>query len=327
MLNSRPARVFRRSLLRAIPTVVGVVLAGFFLMQWVSGDAADVIAAESGSATAAGMASMRSQFGLDQPVLTRLGHYLVNLFTLDLGLSPRFNLPVADLVFSRLGNTVLLMTSALATALALGILLGALMAGFAGKWQDRAISALALLLYSTPGFWLGLMAIILLSVHLEWLPPGGVTTLGANYSGMAHAVDVARHLVLPTLALAGFYIALFSRLTRAAMLEVTRQDFVRTARAKGVSPLGVALRHVLRNALVPVTTVAGLNFGTLLGGAVVVETVFSWPGLGRLAYDSIMGRDYVVLLGILVLSSLLVIVVNIAVDTLQTVLDPRIRVH
>jgi peptide/nickel transport system permease protein len=327
MLRSRPARVLGRSILQAIPTVIGVVLASFFLMQWVPGDAADVIATESGSATAAGMAAMRGQFGLDQPVLTQLGHYLVNLATLNLGVSPRFNLPVADLILSRLGNTVLLMASSLATALVLGIALGTLMASFVGKWQDRVISALALLLYSTPGFWLGLMAIILLSVHLGWLPPGGVSTLGANYTGIAYVLDVGRHLVLPTLALAGFYIAIFSRLTRAAMLEVSRQDFVRTARAKGVSPLGVATRHVLRNALVPVTTVAGLNFGTLLGGAVVVETVFSWPGLGRLAYDSIMGRDYVVLMGILVLSSLLVIVVNIAVDLLQTVLDPRIRVR
>jgi peptide/nickel transport system permease protein len=203
------------------------------------------------------------------------------------------------------------MGSALACALAAGIALGAVMAGFAGRWLDRALSLAALLLYSTPGFWLGLMAIILLSVKLGWLPPGGVSTIGSSATGWAHVLDVARHLVLPTLALTGFYVAIFARLTRASMLEVNRQDFVRTAHAKGLTPRAVALRHVLRNALIPVTTVAGLNVGT--------------PGLGRLAYESVMARDYVVLLGILVLSSLLVIVANIVVDLLQSVLDPRIR--
>lgn len=321
----RSLSVLGRSLLQAVPTVIGVVLLSFFLLQAVPGDAADVIAAESGSATEASMAALRSHFGLDQPVLQQLGAYLRDLATLNLGVSPRYNLPVSELIFSRLGNTVLLMGSALACALAAGIALGAVMAGFAGRWLDRALSLAALLLYSTPGFWLGLMAIILLSVKLGWLPPGGVSTIGSSATGWAHVLDVARHLVLPTLALTGFYVAIFARLTRASMLEVNRQDFVRTAHAKGLTPRAVALRHVLRNALIPVTTVAGLNVGTLLGGAVVVETVFSWPGLGRLAYESVMARDYVVLLGILVLSSLLVIVANIVVDLPQSVLDPRIR--
>ncbi|QQB37314.1 ABC transporter permease [Achromobacter deleyi] len=327
MSASRSLRVLGRSLLQAVPTVIGVVLLSFFLLQAVPGDAADVIAAESGSATEASMAALRSHFGLDQPVLQQLGAYLRDLATLNLGVSPRYNLPVSELIFSRLGNTVLLMGSALACALAAGIALGAVMASFAGRWLDRVLSLAALLLYSTPGFWLGLMAIILLSVKLGWLPPGGVSTIGSGATGWAHALDVARHLVLPTLALTGFYVAIFARLTRASMLEVNRQDFVRTAHAKGLTPRAVALRHVLRNALIPVTTVAGLNVGTLLGGAVVVETVFSWPGLGRLAYESVMARDYVVLLGILVLSSLLVIVANIVVDLLQTLLDPRIRVR
>ncbi|SSW67864.1 ABC transporter permease [Achromobacter agilis] len=327
MTSLRAVQTLARSLLQAVPTVIGVVLLSFFLLQAVPGDAADVIAAESGSATEAGMAAMRSHFGLDQPVLQQLQAYVRNLARLNLGVSPRYNLPVSDLIFSRLGNTVLLMFSALGCALAAGIALGALMASFVGRWPDRVLSLAALLLYSTPGFWLGLMAIILLSVQLGWLPPGGVSTIGSAATGLAHALDVARHLVLPTLALAGFYVAIFARLTRASMLEVSRQDFVRTARAKGLNPWAVARRHILRNALIPVTTVAGLNFGTLLGGAVVVETVFSWPGLGRLAYESVMARDYVVLLGILVLSSLLVILANLLVDLLHALLDPRIRVH
>jgi len=319
------ARTTARTILHALPTVAGVILLSFFLMQAVPGDAADVIAAESGSATADSMAATRKQFGLDLPVLQQLGNYLHHLARLDLGLSPRYNTPVVDLIASRLGNTALLMSAALGTALLAGIALGAVMASFVGRWPDRLLSLAALLLYSTPGFWLGLMAIILLSVQLGWLPPGGVGTLGADTHGLARLLDVARHLVLPTLALAGFYVAIFARLTRAAMLEVSRQDFVRTARAKGVAPLQVTLRHVLRNALMPVLTVAGLNFGTLLGGAVVVETVFSWPGLGRLAYESVMARDYVVLMGILILSSLLVIIANIVVDLAQAALDPRVR--
>jgi peptide/nickel transport system permease protein len=171
------------------------------------------------------------------------------------------------------------------------------------------------------------MAIVLFSVHLGWLPTGGSESIGAGYTGWTHVVDVARHLVLPALAMAGFYIAIFSRLTRAAMLEVARQDFVRTAEAKGLHPWTVNLRHILRNALIPVTTVAGMHFGTLLGGAVVVETVFSWPGLGRLAFDSVAGRDYTVLLGVLLMSSLLVIVANMLVDLLHAWLDPRIQVR
>ncbi|SSW62348.1 ABC transporter permease [Achromobacter veterisilvae] len=327
MTSLRAAQTLARSLLQAVPTVIGVILLSFFLLQAVPGDAADVIAAESGSATEASMAATRSHFGLDQPVLRQLQAYVGNLARLNLGVSPRYNLPVSDLIFSRLGNTVLLMLSALGCALAAGIALGAVMASFVGRWPDRVLSLAALLLYSTPGFWLGLMAIILLSVQLGWLPPGGVSTIGSAATGLAHALDVARHLALPTLALAGFYVAIFARLTRASMLEVSRQDFVRTARAKGLAPWAVARRHILRNALIPVTTVAGLNFGTLLGGAVVVETVFSWPGLGRLAYESVMARDYVVLLGILVLSSLLVILANLLVDLLHALLDPRIRVH
>lgn len=318
-------RTAARAVLHALPTVAGVILLSFFLMQAVPGDAADVIAAESGSATADSMAATRRHFGLDLPVLQQLGNYLQHLARLDLGLSPRYNTPVVDLIASRIGNTALLMSTALAAALIAGVMLGTVMAAFVGRWPDRVLSLAALLLYSTPGFWLGLMAIILLSVHLGWLPPGGVSTLSTVETGLAHVLDVARHLILPTLALAGFYVAIFSRLTRAAMLEVSRQDFVRTARAKGAAPLRVTLRHVLRNALMPVLTVAGLNFGTLLGGAVVVETVFSWPGLGRLAYESVMARDYVVLMGILILSSLLVIVANIVVDLAQAALDPRVR--
>jgi len=321
------SRTLIRTAWQAVPTVIGVILLNFILMQLIPGDAADVVAAESGSATAESMAQLRTHFGLDLPVLQQLGAYLNNLAHFSLGVSPRYNMPVVALIGARLGNTLLLMVTALTFALAIGIAAGTVMSTRVGRWQDRTLSVLALLLYSTPGFWLGLMAIVLFSVHLGWLPTGGSETIGAGYAGWTHVVDVALHLVLPALAMAGFYIAIFSRLTRAAMLEVARQDFVRTAEAKGLHPWTVNLRHILRNALIPVTTVAGMHFGTLLGGAVVVETVFSWPGLGRLAFDSVAGRDYTVLLGVLLMSSMLVIVANMLVDLLHAWLDPRIQVR
>ncbi|QKV51874.1 ABC transporter permease [Comamonas antarctica] len=323
----KAGRVLRRTLWQAVPTVIGVVILNFCLLQLVPGDAADVIAAESGSATAESMAQLRSHFGLDLPVLEQLGAYLDNLAHFSLGTSPRYNLPVTELIASRLPNTLLLMLAALGTALVAGVLLGSLMASRVGRWPDRVLSVLALLLYSTPSFWLGLMAVVLFSVHLGWLPTGGSASIGVQMTGWDSLVDRLRHLVLPALAMSGFYVAIFARLTRASMLEVSRQDFVRTAMAKGLHPLRVTLGHVLRNALIPVTTVAGMHFGTLLGGAVVVETVFSWPGLGRLAFESVMARDYTVLLGILLLSSLLVILANMLVDLLHAWLDPRIQLR
>lgn len=317
----------RRTAWQAVPTVLGVIVLNFCLLQLVPGDAADVIAAESGSATLESMAQLRSHFGLDLPLLKQLTVYLEHLAHFSLGTSPRYNMPVTELIGARLGGTLLLMATALGMALVVGVGLGTLMASRVGRWPDRVLSVLALLLYSTPGFWLGLMAIVLFSVQLGWLPAAGSNSIASGYTGWANVFDTARHLVLPALAMSGFYVAIFSRLTRASMLEVSRQDFVRTAEAKGLHPLAVTFHHILRNALIPVTTVAGMHFGTLLGGAVVIETVFSWPGLGRLAFESVMARDYTVLLGILLLSSLLVILANMLVDLLHAWLDPRIQVR
>ncbi len=323
----RVGATLRRNAWQAVPTVLGIIILNFILMEMVPGDAADVIAAESGAATAESMLQLRAHFGLDLPMLQRLWNYLAGLVQLDLGVSPRHNVPVLSLVLDRLGNTLLLMGTALGIAMLGGVLMGVLMSMRAGRWQDRVLSVLALLLYSTPGFWLGLMAIVLFSVKLGWLPTGGSHTIGAGLTGWPAVIDGVRHLILPALATAGFYLAIFSRLTRAAMLEVNRQDYVRTAESKGLSPAAVTFRHVLRNALIPVTTVAGMHVGALLGGATVIETVFSWPGLGRLAFESVLARDYSVLLGILFLASLLVIVANMLVDLLQAWLDPRIHIR
>jgi peptide/nickel transport system permease protein len=323
----RTQRLVLRTLLHAVPTVVGIVIVVFFLLKLVPGDAVDVLAGESGSATVETMAQWRSQFGLDQSLFHQLLMYLNNLLHFSLGYSPRYNTPVMALILSRLPGTLLLMLLSQLVAIVFGIVAGAVMATWAGKWPDRLLSLLALLLYSTPGFWIGLMALILFSVHLDWLPSGGDITIGANLSGVAYLLDMLRHAVLPVLALSSFFIAIYARLTRSAMLEIAQQDFVRTAHAKGLSPFVVTVRHILRCALLPFTTVAGMHVGNLLGGAAVVETVFSWPGLGRLALEAVMARDFNVLLGVLLLSAFLVIAANILVDLLQAWLDPRIKAH
>lgn len=324
-LLSRAGRTLGRTLVQAVPTVAGIIILNFLFLQLVPGDAADVIAGESGSATAESMVAVRKQFGLDQPVLVQLWNYLDHLAHFSLGFSPRYNMPVGDLIMSRLPFTLLLMLSAFALSLVLGIAFGALMAAFARRWPDRAMSVLVLVLYSAPGFWVGLMAIVLFSVKLGWLPSGGAMTIGSDFTGWAFIADRLTHLVLPTIALACFFIAVYARLTRSAMLEVERQDFVRTAQAKGLSPFTIQVRHVLRNALIPVTTVAGLHLGNMLGGAIVVETVFGWPGMGRLALDAVMARDFSVLLGVLLLSSFVVILANVLIDLLHAWLDPRIE--
>ncbi len=324
MRPSPALRILFRTLAQALPAVLGIILLNFLLLQAVPGDAAQVLAAESGSATAEMMEQLRERFGLDVPLLQQLVTYLGNLAKLSLGYSPRFNLPVSELIASRLGNTLLLMGTALTFAFVTGLLMGTAMGVWAGRWPDRLLSLLALVLYSTPGFWLALMAIVVFSVTLGWLPSGGTATIGADLRGIDWLLDRARYLVLPALTMAAFYVAIFARLTRAAFLEVSRLDFIRTAHAKGLHPWRVTMRHVLRNALIPVTTVAGLHLGAMLGGAVVIESVFGWPGLGRLAFESVMARDHIVLLGILLMSSLLVIAANLAVDLLQLLLDPRV---
>jgi peptide/nickel transport system permease protein len=316
--------VLWRAIVHAVLTMLIVILGGFFLLQLAPGDAADVIAGESGFATPETMALIRERLGLDLPVGHQLLAYLSNLAHLSLGDSARYNMPVADLIAQRLPATLILVFTALALAFSLGLLLGTVMAATVGRLPDRAVAIVVSILYSIPGFWIALMLVVLFSVKLGWLPSGGMETIGGGYTGFAFVLDRLRHLALPAVSLALFFIAIYARVTRAAMLEVATLDFVRTAQAKGVSRTGVALRHVLPNALLPVTTLAGIHAGGVLGGAVVVETVFSWPGLGRLAYEAVTRRDFAVLLGILLLSSVVVIVINALVDLLQAWLDPRI---
>ncbi|MGI4945709.1 MAG: ABC transporter permease, partial [Janthinobacterium lividum] len=221
--------------------------------------------------------------------------------------------------------TLLLTGVAFAFALVTGIALGAAAARRAGTWADSVITVLALGFYATPIFWVGLMLVLVFSVWLGWLPSFGMETVGAGLHGWAAAADTAQYLVLPALTLGLFYMAVYARLTRSAMLEVAGQDFIKTARAKGVGEGRILRRHILRNALLPVVTLAGIQAGQLIGGSVLVETVFAWPGIGRLAFDALLARDYQVLLGVFLTTSVLVVVFNLITDLVYLAIDPRMQ--
>ena len=316
-----------RRVLLAVPTLLVIVVLNFGLLQLAPGDAADVLAGEAGAATPEYMVQLRQKFGLDQPVHVQLLKYVGSIASFDLGYSFRHNQPVAQLILARLGPTLLLMLTVLLLAVGVGVLLGALAARHLNRWQDNMISLIAVLTYATPVFWAGLMLIVLFSVKLGWFPTSGMEAVAAFHSGWTRIADIAHHLVLPAVTLTLFYLALYTRLMRASMIEQSTMDYVTTARAKGLSERQVLLRHLLRNASLPVLTMAGVQAGALLGGAVVVETVFAWPGLGLLAYDSLFARDLNLLLGIFFVSACLVVAVNLAVDMLYALLDPRIELR
>ena len=206
-----------------------------------------------------------------------------------------------------------------------GVWLGALAARRPGSPRDAGVTVLAMLFYSMPQFWLGMMVMLVFSVWLGWLPPFGIETMGADYTGLARIADIAHHMILPGLTLALYYMASYARLTRAAMIDVADQDFVKTARAKGISEGQVARRHILRNALIPLVTYAGLQASILVGGSVLVENVFSWPGVGTLAYEAVTTRDNPLLLGIFIVTAILVSLFNLITDITYSIADPRVE--
>ena len=324
-MTAKGLRYVARRLALAVPTILTIVVLNFALIHLAPGDAADVLAGEAGSATPEYMAQLRQKFGLDKPLQVQLAVYLEHVLTLDLGYSFRQNTSVSQLIATRLGPTLLLMLTVFVLSVGFGVLLGAVAARNLNRWRDNLISILAVLAYATPVFWAGLMLIVVFSVKLAWLPVSGMEEVAAFNEGWARVVDIARHLVLPAITLTLFYLALYTRLMRASVLDQYAMDYVVTARAKGLTERQVAWRHVLRNAMLPVLTMAGVQVGALLGGAVVVETVFAWPGLGFLAYESLFARDINLLLGIFFISGCLVVVVNLAVDLLYSLLDPRIE--
>ncbi len=328
---SRTAKRLRyvlKRLLQAIPIVLMIVVVNFFLLHMAEGDAVDVLAGEAGSATPEYMAELRAKFGLDQPLPVQLFVYLKNVLSFDLGYSFRHEMPVLELVMDRFWPTLLLMVSTILLAVGFGIVLGLLAATGLNTWRDTLISIFALVTYATPLFWVGLMFIVIFALNLGWFPTSGMKNVAAfnDTWSWANIKDVAHHLVLPTITLSLFYLALYTRLMRASMLEQAGMDYVTTARAKGLTENRIMFVHVLRNALLPVVTMAGVQVGALIGGSVIVESVFAWPGLGMLAFEALFARDLNLLLGIFLLSALLVVAVNLVVDIIYSSLDPRIEV-
>ena len=323
MRNTTVAFVVRR-LLQLVPVVLAIAAMNFLLIKMAPGDAADILAGQMGHATLEFTQQLRREFGLDLPLIEQFLIYMGRLLTLDLGVSFLQQQPVLDLILDRLPATLVLMVTAISLAGVLGVGLGVAAARRQGSWIDNLVSVSALIIYATPAFWLGLMLIVLFSIKLDLLPSGGMMQIGAGKTGLAYALDVARHLILPAATLGLFYVAIYTRLMRAAMLEVYGLDFITAARAKGLSEGVIAWTHALRNALLPVVTLAGVQIGHLLGGSVLVETVFGWPGLGRLVFDALLQRDLNLLLGILFVSSVVVVIANLIVDLLYGLLDPRI---
>lgn len=311
-------------IVQALPTVIFIACLNFLLLHLTPGDVVSVLAGESGGATPEYLAELRSRFGLDRPLYIQLFLYIKNLFALDLGYSFRHAMPVFELIMQRMVPTLLLMLTTLAVSIGFGVMLGLIAAVKRGTWLDNIISLCALISYATPLFWIGLMLILVFSLKLGWFPTSGMEQVAAFHEGWNRVWDIARHLVLPTVTLSMFYLAVYVRLMRSALLEQTTLDYVTTARAKGLDENAIVLRHMLRNAALPVVTMAGVQVGGLLGGSVVVEAVFAWPGLGSLALASLLSRDYNLLLGIFFVSACLVIAVNILIDLVYTMLDPRI---
>jgi peptide/nickel transport system permease protein len=323
----------RRRLLQFVPVVLGICILNFLLIRLAPGDLAEVVAGESGqgengASSSQTLAELRAAYGLDRPAWVQLLAYLGRLCRFDLGYSHRYGEPVADLIAGRLGATALLGVSSLVLALGLGVLVGVLCARRRGGRLDRSLSSLMALCYSVPVFWLALMLVVAFGVKLQWFPVEGMHEVGQEGAGAwARARDVLWHMALPVATLATYSTAVYARFTRAAVIDALQEDYVRTARAKGLSEPAVLLRHALRNALLPVLTLVGAHFGELLAGSIVIETVFSWPGLGKLTYDAVLGRDTNLLMSILFLSSLLVLATSLALDLLYARLDPRIELQ
>lgn len=319
-------RFLASRLVKGVLVLLAIAVVNFALIRAAPGDPATVMAGEAGAGDEVFVQQLRARFGLDRPIVEQLGIYLKGIATFDLGFSYRQGRSVASLIGDRLPATLLLTGTAFLISLALGILLGALAARRVGRPADSAITVLALLFYATPLFWIALMAQIVFSLKLGILPNVGYETIGANLTGSARALDIAHHLVLPAATLGLFFTALYARMMRASMLEIAGADYVRTARAKGVAPGSLTRRHIARNAILPVVTLAGLQAGQIVGGAVLTETVFAWPGIGRLMFESLAQRDYQVLLGVFFVSSAMVVLFNLATDLTYRFVDPRIQV-
>jgi peptide/nickel transport system permease protein len=306
--------------------LIAVVVLNFTLITIAPGDVADAIAGDMGGADASVLVEIRQRYGLDQPFMSQLWRYLSSVAVMDLGYSYFYNTPVTELILQRLPATLLLIFSSQILAISVGVLLGVMAARKPNSLVNLCVTFLSLLGFAAPVFWTGILLIILFVSVYPVFPVGGMMNAALiDASFFEQSINIAYHLVLPMVTLASIYLALYSRLTRASMQEVLGSDYIRTARAKGLRENKVFYKHALKNSLGPLVTVAGLQFSAVMSGAVVVEAVFNWPGLGTLALQAILARDTPTIMGILFFSSLVVIVVNIITDLVLRMIDPRIR--
>ncbi len=306
--------------------ILAVIVLNFFLIQIAPGDAATAIAGDQSASDPETLEQLREQYGLDKPLVVQLGTYIGNVLQGDLGESIWFNEPVTSLLLERIWPTVLLSIAALSFAVFFGVAIGTIAARRPESVVSHSITVLALVGFAMPAFWTGLLLLILVGVRFDFFPVSGIHDIDFAGNWVASWLDVGQHLILPALTLGIIYLAQYSRLSRASMLEVLESDYVRTARAKGLSERSVTFKHGLRNGIIPVITILGLQFGAVLSGAILVESVFAWPGLGRLAFEAVSRRDTPVLLGVLLLVSVAVIIANLITDLVYRLVDPRIRV-
>jgi peptide/nickel transport system permease protein len=316
--------VFKR-LLQSVPLLFFVMAINFLIIHAAPGDPITYLYGASSDVSAEQMARLRAQLGLDRPLYVQFAFYMRNLLAGDLGYSIINRKPVLDLILERVPATVILMSAAFVFSVLAGALWGMLSAVRARTSVDYAATVVSLFGYSMPTFWLGLILILVFSLQLDWFPTMGMVTLGADRTGLAGLLDVLHHLVLPTITLGTFYVATYARLTRASMLEVLGQEFITAAWAKGLPGRAVYGKHALRNAMLPVITIVGLQVGFMFAGAVLTETIFAWPGMGGLTYQAILQRDYALLMGLFLIVSVCVILMNLVTDLVYTLVDPRIR--
>ena len=316
-------RYLLRRLLQVVPTALGIVTITFALVHLAPGDPAVDFAGEG--ADQAQIEAARSYLGLDRPLPAQYATYVGHLATGDLGVSFVHRQPVTDLIADRLGPTLLLTTTAMALSTFLGLAVGSIAARRGRRRLGTALNTLALVAYSLPAFWVAQLAVLVVALKAGLLPAGGLNDARAGYTGLDAVVDTARHLVLPALVLSLSEVALLARVTRAGLVAESGREYLRAARAKGLSEDEAMSRHAFRNALLPVITVIGSRVGFLVSGAVLVETVFSWPGLGRLLVEAGQAGDQPVILGMVLLVSFSVVVVNVLTDLVFAWVDPRIR--
>ncbi len=312
-----------RRLLQAVPLLIGVLVITFTLIHLAPGDPVYILAGDGGDA--AYYAQMHAYYGLDRSLPEQFVRYIGAMLRGDFGYSFSYQQPVYAVILSRLPATLLLMVTALAISTIIGLALGVLGARHPHTALDHGILAVVLAAYSMPVFWLGQLLVIVFAVWLKLLPVQGMVSARGDYSGVAYLIDLLQHLVLPAVTLGLLQLAVTARLTRTSVREALTEDFVRTARAKGLPERRVLFGHALRNALLPVVTVLGGQLGVMLTGAALTETIFAWPGLGRLLLDASLNRDYPLLMAIFILVAVTVVTANLLTDLAYALLDPRVR--